>query len=211
MMMAAARRRWLTRCALARGCARIPAREERRPAANGKSGIGSAMLVGMFASAPKTAPRENLPHRAMCVWRVRHASADRVREKSFRAAHRASASWYEPYGEVTSTGTSDNSYQYTGRENDGNGLYYYRARYYSQSLKRFISEDPMGLAAGLNSYSYVHDDPLNRFDPMGSGRHGMHVRFHVMQFLTGSVRSLPSTFRRCRNGFWRRFFDSDSR
>lgn len=77
---------------------------------------------------------------------------------------------YEPYGEVTSTGTSNNLYQYTGRENDGTGLYYYRARYYSPTLKRFISEDPIGFAAGLNSYAYVDDDPLDDVDPSGLSR-----------------------------------------
>jgi RHS repeat-associated protein len=74
---------------------------------------------------------------------------------------------YEPYGEVTSTGSSDNPYQYTGRENDGTGLYYYRARYYSTTLKRFINEDPVGLAAGLNVYGYVHANPLSFTDPFG--------------------------------------------
>jgi RHS repeat-associated protein len=74
---------------------------------------------------------------------------------------------YEPYGEVTASGSSDNPYQYTGRENDGTGLYYYRARYYSPALKRFVSEDPMGLAAGLNSYAYVHGNPISATDPLG--------------------------------------------
>jgi RHS repeat-associated protein len=98
---------------------------------------------------------------------VRRASAHRVKEKSLRAPSRASSAWYEPYGEVTSTGSSDNPYQYTGRENDGTGLYYYRARYYSPALKRFISEDPKGLSAGLNEYSYTHDNPVQRRDPSG--------------------------------------------
>jgi len=35
-----------------------------------------------------------------------------------------------------------NPLQYTGREVDGTGLYYYRARYYDPVLKRFISDDP---------------------------------------------------------------------
>ncbi|TLY46761.1 MAG: RHS repeat-associated core domain-containing protein, partial [Gammaproteobacteria bacterium] len=74
---------------------------------------------------------------------------------------------YEPYGEVTSTGSSNNPYQYTGRENDGTGLYYYRARYYSPSMKRFISEDPIGLGGGANSYAYVHGSPTNKRDPSG--------------------------------------------
>jgi len=36
---------------------------------------------------------------------------------------------YDPFGNVSSSGTANsNSYQYTGRETDGTGLYYYRAR-----------------------------------------------------------------------------------
>ena len=40
------------------------------------------------------------------------------------------------------------AFQYAGRENDGNGLYYYRARYYSPRMGRFLSEDPIGFAGG---------------------------------------------------------------
>ncbi|EQD42827.1 rhs family protein, partial [mine drainage metagenome] len=39
---------------------------------------------------------------------------------------------YDPYGATTASMSGfDNPYQYTGRENDGDGLYYYRARYYA--------------------------------------------------------------------------------
>ncbi|UXI68266.1 RHS repeat-associated core domain-containing protein [Tahibacter amnicola] len=55
---------------------------------------------------------------------------------------------YGAYGDVQSenvAGTpSTNVFQYTGRENDNNGLYYYRARYYSPTARRFIAEDPLG-------------------------------------------------------------------
>jgi uncharacterized protein RhaS with RHS repeats len=38
---------------------------------------------------------------------------------------------YEPFGKSTATGdVSTNAFTYTGREDDGTGLYYYRARYY---------------------------------------------------------------------------------
>jgi len=75
---------------------------------------------------------------------------------------------YEPYGATTQTGTvSANPHQYTGRENDGTGLYFYRARYYDPQLMRFISEDPIGLAGGLNSYAYVDGDPISLKDPKG--------------------------------------------
>jgi RHS repeat-associated protein len=72
------------------------------------------------------------------------------------------------FGNVTVSGeTSDNPFQYTGGENDGTGLYYYRARNYSPGLQRFISEDPVGLAGGINQFAYVGNDPLNHIDPDG--------------------------------------------
>ncbi|WP_083917758.1 RHS repeat-associated core domain-containing protein [Uliginosibacterium gangwonense] len=75
---------------------------------------------------------------------------------------------YDPYGNTTVIGNaSDNPYQYTGRENDGNGLYYYRARYYNPQWGRFISQDPMGFAAGQNLYAYVSGDPIAKTDPQG--------------------------------------------
>jgi RHS repeat-associated protein len=75
---------------------------------------------------------------------------------------------YEPYGTTTTSGAaSNNSITYSGRENDNTGLYYYRARYYSPTLQRFISEDPIGLAGGINTYAYVEGDPLTHIDPLG--------------------------------------------
>lgn len=76
---------------------------------------------------------------------------------------------YDPFGNVTVSGeTSDNPFQYTGRENDGTWLYYYRARYYSPELQRFISEDPIGFDGGsINLYSYVNNNPVNETDPYG--------------------------------------------
>ena len=75
---------------------------------------------------------------------------------------------YEPFGKTTASGqASGNAAQYTGRELDASGLYYYRARYYSPSLQRFISEDPIGFGGGVNFYSYVSNDPVSRKDPLG--------------------------------------------
>jgi RHS repeat-associated protein len=76
---------------------------------------------------------------------------------------------YEPFGATTATGTiSTNSFQYTGRENDGTGLYYYRARYYNPTLRRFISHDPLEFETGdPNLYAYVGNDPVSFIDPTG--------------------------------------------
>lgn len=57
--------------------------------------------------------------------------------------------------------------RYTGREDDGTGLMYYRARYYNPRLSRFISEDPIGLAGGSNLYGYVGGGPVRWRDALG--------------------------------------------
>jgi RHS repeat-associated protein len=77
---------------------------------------------------------------------------------------------YEPFGATTASGqASGNPSQFTGRDNDGTGLYYYRARYYSPTLQRFISEDPLGFGGGdANLYAYVGDSPTNATDPQGT-------------------------------------------
>ena len=54
------------------------------------------------------------------------------------------------------------------REDDGTGLYYYRARYYSPDQKRFIAADPLGFGGGdSNFYAYVGNNPINFTDPTG--------------------------------------------
>jgi RHS repeat-associated protein len=75
---------------------------------------------------------------------------------------------FDPYGNTTQSGTSTtNTFAYTGRESDGTGLYFNRARYYSPSLHRFIAQDPIGLGGGVNAYSYVLNNPVSLTDPSG--------------------------------------------
>lgn len=95
---------------------------------------------------------------------------------------------YEAFGKTTVAGNSSNLFQYSGRENDGASLYFLRARYYNPSLHRFVSEDPMGFAAGdSNLYSYVGNNPTNntdvfglckievKFNPLGPGYYHAHI------------------------------------
>jgi len=54
-----------------------------------------------------------------------------------------------------------------GIMDEGNDLYYMRARYYDASIGRFISEDPVGFADGPNLYAYVGGNPIMAVDPSG--------------------------------------------
>ena len=46
-------------------------------------------------------------------------------------------------------------------------MYYVRGRWYDPAERRFASEDPLGLAAGINDYAYGSGDPINATDPSG--------------------------------------------
>ncbi|MFF1919425.1 RHS repeat-associated core domain-containing protein [Streptomyces sp. NPDC058221] len=75
---------------------------------------------------------------------------------------------YDPNGTTTTTGTAtSNPYTFTGREDDGTGLLYYRDRYYDPETGRFISQDPIGQAGGTNLYQYALSSPTNYTDPTG--------------------------------------------
>ncbi len=76
---------------------------------------------------------------------------------------------YAPFGATTVSGaTSGQPAQFTGREQDGTGLYYYRARYYDPRVQRFLSEDPLDFLAGdANLYAYVFNAPTMYSDPTG--------------------------------------------
>ncbi len=74
---------------------------------------------------------------------------------------------YSPFGVSPSlTGTT---HGFTGQRFEAeSGLYYYKNRYYSPFLGRFLQPDPIGYKGGdLNLYRYVVNDPLNLADPMG--------------------------------------------
>jgi RHS repeat-associated protein len=76
---------------------------------------------------------------------------------------------YAPFGTTTADNPADlNPFQFTGREHDGTGLYYYRARYYHPQLQRFVSEDPAGSDGRyVNLYAYAENAPTHFTDPTG--------------------------------------------
>jgi len=79
---------------------------------------------------------------------------------------------YEPYGVTSLAGIVDpNPQQFTGREVDETGLYYFRNRYYGPQTARFISEDPIGWDSGqTNAYAYVGGNPVQFTDPFGESK-----------------------------------------
>jgi RHS repeat-associated protein len=76
---------------------------------------------------------------------------------------------YDPWGrsELASEQVS-NAIRYAGRYRDwGTGLDYNRHRWYDAHTGRFISQDPLGLAGGVNPYAYAGNAPFDHTDPYG--------------------------------------------
>jgi RHS repeat-associated protein len=81
---------------------------------------------------------------------------------------------YKAWGQVTEQRSEwarqhgvMNPIRFQGQYHDHEtGLHYNRYRYYDSEVGRFISQDPIGLAGGLNLYHYV-PNPLEWIDPLG--------------------------------------------
>jgi RHS repeat-associated protein len=78
---------------------------------------------------------------------------------------------YDSFGKIVSQTVPalNPRFAYTGREWDSEiELYFYRARYYSPTVGRFIGEDPIGFTAGDGNLNrYVFNSPMRGTDPMG--------------------------------------------
>ncbi len=78
---------------------------------------------------------------------------------------------YSSFGQAlgVSNPAAVDRFLFTGRELDEEaGLYFYRARYYSSDLGRFLSEDPIGFESGdRNLFRYVGNLPVFANDPYG--------------------------------------------
>jgi len=73
-----------------------------------------------------------------------------------------------PEGASAGGGTNTES-GYTGAStpNQTGGFTYLRNRWYDPATGRFLTQDPIGLAGGVNLYSYAGNDPVSYSDPLG--------------------------------------------
>jgi len=85
---------------------------------------------------------------------------------------------YDIFGNpILTIETHANAIRYSGEFYDAEtGLYYLRARYYAPYIGRFITEDTYKgdilNPLSLNLYTYVHNDPINFWDPTGHWEQG---------------------------------------
>jgi RHS repeat-associated protein len=103
----------------------------------------------------------------MIVSRSGPVSRDRL------GSSRTGGSKYYPYGEEQQVTAQDKD-KFATYFRDATGLDYAQNRYYANTLGRFTSPDPAGLAAadtadprGWNMYAYVGADPINHYDRTG--------------------------------------------
>ncbi len=76
-------------------------------------------------------------------------------------------------GDETTGSLSGNYYTFTGRRSDPESeLMYYRRRYYSPNLGRFVRRERR-FGSPANRYSYCDDSPVTWFDPYGLQRAGI--------------------------------------
>ncbi|MFG1175846.1 RHS repeat domain-containing protein [Erwiniaceae bacterium CAU 1747] len=101
-------------------------------------------------SAPTGQPLALFDTAGKCVWR-------RARESL----------WGEVPGKAIQNAELDPGLKFAGQQwDEESGLCYNRYRYYCAESKCYLTPDPIGLAGGMNPYSYVHN-PLGWIDPLG--------------------------------------------
>jgi len=109
---------------------------------------------------------------------------------------------YDAYGKVSffngsysplTSSAIGNPHLFTGQRYDAeSGLYFYKARYYSAVLGRFLQRDPLGFVDGLNTYLYALNSPANYFDPLGLFSFRWYGKWGGPGWASGSKRSESS-------------------
>jgi RHS repeat-associated protein len=101
---------------------------------------------------------------------------------------------YRPFGKIATASDPDGP-GFTGHVNDTDSdLIYMNARYYDGLVGRFVSADPAGQKAGFNVYSYVNNNPVNRFDPDGLYECGDENSCHAAALIAKGLKDAQSSF-----------------
>ena len=78
---------------------------------------------------------------------------------------------YAPFGGLVSQSgplAEINLYRFSSKEfHQPSGLIYYGYRFYDPNLQRWLNRDPSGTKDGPNLHCFVHNGPVNGFDPWG--------------------------------------------
>ena len=78
---------------------------------------------------------------------------------------------YYPFGNIRSIRGSiadKNPMRFSSRYYEGDtNLYYYSYRHYCPSIKKWLSQDPIGEQGGINLYNFVGNNSIDRIDLLG--------------------------------------------
>lgn len=75
---------------------------------------------------------------------------------------------YSAYGEEVTPQNPISPWRFSSKRTDSETQFvYFGNRYYSPTIARWITSDPLGLKAGPNLYAYVCNNPLRHFDLYG--------------------------------------------
>jgi RHS repeat-associated protein len=78
---------------------------------------------------------------------------------------------YDPFGNLLAKSgplADANTYRFSSKPiHENSGLYYYGFRFYEPNLQRWINQDPLGIAGGLNVHTFVGNEPIDAVDLLG--------------------------------------------
>jgi RHS repeat-associated protein len=139
----------------------LPDAEERSPLAQVAADIGTALKSWFGSDAAITYLHNN------------HLGAPEVAtDQSGKPVWQAGYSAFGKIVNVSQAGKTARRFTLNLRlpgqyEDQESGLYYNDHRYYDADSGRYLTPDPMGLRAGINTYAYVSSNPLKNIDPYG--------------------------------------------